>query len=202
MPISGIGISDAARRSAAGRRVPATVAGFTLLELLIVVTIIGVLAGTVLISVGFVSEERKIERDALRLQSLIDLAREEAIMQSREHAILFTETGYRFYLYDHMQQRWIDPPGDRVLRAYELEAPTMLELRLEDRDLVLDAYLRGDGNEDDDVDPPRPQVMLLSSGEMTAFEARFFRDPLGGRVRLRAGIDGSIELEKERFDDR
>jgi hypothetical protein len=45
-------------------------------------------------------------------------------------------------------------------------------------------------------------VMLLSSGEMTVFEAAFFRDPSGGRIILRGEIDGSLTVTKDGFDDR
>ena len=43
---------------------------------------------------------------------------------------------------------------------------------------------------------------VLSSGEMTAFEAEFFRDPAGGHITLTGGIDGSVTVTKDGFDDR
>ncbi len=177
--------------------------GFTLLELLVVMTIIGLLAGAVILSTGAVREERDIEREALRLRSLIVLMREEALMQSREHAVLFGESGYRFYLYDYQQERWVDPPGDSLLAPYELPPSISLELRVEERDLALDpaAHRAGSGSASDEA-APQPQVMILSSGEMTPFQAAFFRDFRDGRITLTAELDGSLTVGREGFDAR
>src|SRR5690606_20576779 len=138
-PISATGTSTDAPISL--RRPVGNVGGFTLLELLVVVTIIGLLAGSIVLSTRYINTERELEREVQRLQSLIDLVREEALMQSREFALLFAESGYRFYLYDHLARRWVDPPGDRLLASYTLHKPIRTELRLEGRDLVLEPTL-------------------------------------------------------------
>jgi len=201
-PISATGTSTDAPISL--RRPVGNVGGFTLLELLVVVTIIGLLAGSIVLSTRYINTERELEREVQRLQSLIDLVREEALMQSREFALLFAESGYRFYVYDHLARRWVDPPGDRLLASYSLPEPIRTELRLEGRDLVLEPTLElaarnREGDEEED-ESPQPHVILFSSGEMTAFEAAFYRDFTGGRVILVGDFDGSFEVRKEGFD--
>src|SRR5690606_22714857 len=95
--VSGIS-TDATLASAAlaGRALRRGARGFTLIELLVVVTIIGLLAGAVLLSTGAVRADRDVEREVNRLRSLIELAREEAIIQSLEDAVVVTEAGCRF----------------------------------------------------------------------------------------------------------
>jgi len=183
--------------------------GFSLLELLVVVMIIGLIAGAAVLSMGVVGTDREIEREVIRLRTLLDLLREEAIMQSRDFAVLFAEDGYRFYIYDYQQLQWVDPVGDELLAARQLGEPIRLDLRVEDRDLVLEpevaAVMSGadeeeEEEEEEEDDGPEPQIMILSSGEMTPFEASFYRDLADGRFILTAELDGSFEVSEDGFD--
>ena len=63
----------------------------------------------------------------------MNLLREEALMQSRDFGVEFAENGYRFYVYDYQQLRWILPLGDNLLAARELVEPVNVDLRVEDR---------------------------------------------------------------------
>jgi len=169
--------------------------GFSLLELLVVVTIIGVFVGATVLSLGVLGSDRELEREVLRFRSLVDLLREEAVMEGRDYGILFSETGYRFYIYDYTRLIWLDPIGDNFLRAYQLREPLTLSLALEDRQLVLD---REFGSEI--LEQPEPHVVILASGEMTPFSAAFFREINGGRFMLTGELDGSLEVSQDGFD--
>lgn len=173
-------------------------AGFTLLELLVVTAIIGLFAGVAVLSIGVVGDERDLERESLRLRSLLELVREEALMQSRDFGVLFAEDGYRFYIYDYAQSRWVEPMNDRLLAARELEPPLRLDLRVEDRDLLLAAFDSSSSasDADEDENEPEPQVMILSSGEMTPFELSFRRESDGASLTLTGGLDGGFEVEE------
>ncbi|MDH5436311.1 MAG: prepilin-type N-terminal cleavage/methylation domain-containing protein, partial [Gammaproteobacteria bacterium] len=77
------------------------VRGFTLLELLIVITIISMIVGLVSLSVGLVGNV-PLERESKRLHMLISEAGKEAIIQSRIIGISFTDNSYHFLeLKDH-----------------------------------------------------------------------------------------------------
>ena len=141
MQTLGIGISTDRRRSRPRIFRPGT-AGFSLIELLVVVTIIGVFAGAAVLSLGVLGSDRELEREAFRFRSLLDLLTEEAVMESRDYGIMFSERAYRFYVYDRQQQLWIDPIGDYFLSEHQLEEPLSMALFMEERDIVLDPEVR------------------------------------------------------------
>jgi general secretion pathway protein H len=166
--------------------------GFTLLELLVVVAIIAVFVGAVVLQVGIASgADHETEREVARLKSLVDLAHEEALLQTRDFGVFFTRSAYRFYVYDHGLQKWNLPLDDRLLTEHAIDERLQLRLALvvEDRELVLPETF---ATEDDEE--PEPQVLVLSSGEITPFEARVFVDPAVGEHVLTAELTGATEI--------
>jgi len=194
--------------------------GFSLLELLVVVVIIGILATMMTLSLGVTGGDRELEQDVDRLRALIAVASEDALLQGRELGITFVEDGYEFALLDPDENRWVrlqsDPVlksrafGDNVELVVEIEGR---EVRLQTRDEFNDQFEAvEEQTEESETTTERgspfrgrnneflPQIFIFSSGEISPpFEARMRREFQNQVLVLAVEADGSLEMTRESY---
>jgi len=157
--------------------------GFTLLELMVVILIIGVILTFAGLSTGGDSRAEQLQREASRLIALIDMASEQAMLRSEQLAIRFGDTDYEFMLLQ--AGKWAALEDDGPLRAREL--PKGIELRLELEENPPPGLQA--------QDTEAPQVFVLSSGEMTPFTLTFSAPESEQRYVVKASLLGRLELE-------
>jgi general secretion pathway protein H len=198
MPTSDPGISgkhDFPGRGARDR-------GFSLLEIMVVVAIIGIFVGVTMLSADLVSFERRMEQEARRLGTLLDFVTDEALLQSQDFGLLICEDGYHFFIYNYDVEDWI-PYTAKPFEGYLVDQNMLLTLRLDDAEVVLettaDAYPRNWSlplAEDELDQMPDPQITILSTGEITPFVIDFLRrtDPLDPGVGLNVAFNGEYEV--------
>ena len=103
--------------------------GFTLVEILVVLLIIGVISAAVLLSVNVTGRDRDLEKESERLLALVNYAREQAELQTREYGLIFHDDGYQFVAYDPRRGVWREVYEDDSLRLRKL--PDGLDFTLE-----------------------------------------------------------------------
>lgn len=151
--------------------------GFTLVELLVVLVILGCVVGVVTLSTGLASPERALRNEAERLAGLIGVVSEEAVLDNRDYGIRFEAQAYQVLRHDPQQQRWQALGQD----LHRLPAWAVLSVELEEGALHL-----ADDEAQDDL---QPQLVLLSSGELSPFQLTLADQRRGG-ARLRLSSDG------------
>jgi len=150
--------------SGARRRRPARAAGFTLVEILVVVVIIALVSVSLLLSINLTGRDSELEKESQRLTELVNLAREQAELQTREYGLLCQQDSYQFVSYDVRRNLWRTIPEDDTLRQRKLPTGIDLKLVIEGHPVVLNHP-----KEKDDPTINQPQIMIFSNGDLTSF---------------------------------
>ena len=133
-------------------------AGFTLVELLVVVVMVGILMGTVVLGFTGVDTEQRLKGGAEQLAYTVEMARQYALQRNREWGLYVDPDAIQFVEFDPEAQSWIEQT-DRPFGDLELPPNVRLWVEAEGFEQLA---------KDDDQDE-LPDVILFSSGEVTPY---------------------------------
>jgi len=181
--------------------------GFTLIEILVVLVIIGILLSVAMLSFGILRDDDNLDREARRLSTLIELVSDEATTQGRDFGLEFMTAGYRFVEYDPLLDQWFEIIGDDYLAQRELDEGVEFELFLEEHKVLLHTEAQETERENKDEDRNRPardltddylpHVLIMSSGDITPFELRFVRFADRSELVLTLSLAGELEIQAD-----
>lgn len=184
------------RDTASSRRSAA--AGFTLLEVLIVIVIIGILAAIVGLKIGNRALDDRLQAEAERFEQLVRLAQEETQVKGIPLGLRFTTSGYQFLDLDD-KGAWVDY-NNGVLHKRNLVAPFFAELHVEGRMVPPE-------QDQKPVSDPRdpnsaknklqPQILLLPGGETTAFAVDLKVQNYPSWFHIESDALGRVRLERQ-----
>ena len=160
-------------------------AGFTLLELMAVILIIGIIVSFASLSIGQ-NTSRIVQDEVERLHGLIQLAGEEAVLQRRELALEFDRDSYQFL--EMGSEGWQPIEEDKMLRKRPLPEVVEVELTLED----VEASFEDKKN--------LPRIFILSSGELSPFTLVLKIDE-GEEYSLQGEFNGNLILKRAEADE-
>ena len=158
-------------------------AGFTLLEVMLVMVLMAVILSSVSLSFDIRSDYDKTKEEARRFQAALQLAADYGLLNNVQLGIIVKKNQYQFLI--HNGEDWQTISEDKTFAPYELEEGFELELTLgelswmEDYDAEEGLFSSTDEEDDDDDKKKKliPQIYLFSSGELTPFTVQFSYTP-------------------------
>ena len=175
---------------------------FTLIEILVVISIIGIVISIALLSIGVLGDDRDLRTEGRRVIALVQLAQDEATMQGREFGIEFMTNSYRFVEFDPFLNVWGEIIGDDTLRLRQLPEGAEFDLYIEGQRIFLDPEPAQIEDPEDErsavsVEDYAPHILVFSSGDMTAFELRILQTELDQTIALESDLLGNIKFKEE-----
>jgi general secretion pathway protein H len=161
---------------------PSRKAGFTLIEIMVVIVIIGILINFAVLSMRSNTPIDQLNEESRRLKSLIEIASEEALLRSSFIGIDISETGYAFLRYE--DKTW-QPLTDNLFRGRELPEEVSLSV----------TTAQPMDNDDDDDQKLAPEIILFSSGEITQFDLKISSIHSDDYYRLSGDETGELTLD-------
>jgi len=174
------------------------VRGFTLIEIMVVLVVVGILVSLFTLSMGSLTEDEDREH-MRRLEALLGLALEEASIQGREIGLRFYQHGYEFSAREWRENK------DGSLEVYWAPLQDdLLRPRFTGDELSFDIEL--DGNqitllfEADSEKAYRPHVEINSDGFVEPPFVALLRPAFSNRgVALSVTEDGTVEWVEDDF---
>lgn len=158
--------------------------GFTLIEMMVVVVIIGIMINYAMLSFRSSSPSDQLNTEANRLKSLLEVAKEEALLRSSLIGVDILKDGYGFLRLDNGNWQQMD---DTMFRNRTLPDDVHL--------VLIEGQPPGD-----DKEKRTPEIILLNSGEMTPFDLKITSLNTDDYYRLTGSETGELTLDKVAAD--
>jgi len=157
--------------------------GFTLVEILVVVVIMAVIISLAVLSIGVTGRDAQLDEESRRIEGLVNLLHERAVLEGRDFGLRIEPTAYEFVEYEPTRDRWLSLNDEQEFRHRDLPKGVTFQLELDSIIVVLKPI---DRTLLSDEPPPAPQVAIAASGEGTPFRLTLVRDA----TQAKAAVDG------------
>lgn len=159
--------------------------GFTLIEVLVVIVIIGIVAGAAVLALGD-SRPRELRSEGRRLLQVLEWAAEEAVLRQTQLGIVVDDDGYRLVEWSLAKRAWLSPAAEATLPAGHWRGRFHADLKIQ-------------GEAPGDQTSPGPDLVFLSSGDFDPFQWRLtLTDRVSPAVIIAGSADGRFTWTEER----
>jgi len=166
--------------------------GFTLVEILVVVVIMAVVISLAVLSIGVTGRDSQLDEESRRIEGLISLLHDRALLEGRDFGLRIEPTAYEFVVYEPRRDRWMPMDQEHEFRRRDLPKGLRFQLQLDSQTVVLKAV---DRTLSSDAAPPAPQLAIAASGEGTPFRLTLLRDATQAEASVDGDALGKLSLE-------
>jgi general secretion pathway protein H len=150
--------------------------GFTLIEILVVLLIIGISLGFALLAFGDFGGDRRIIMAAEQFVNYIQFIQHEALLENNTLGIRLDQNSYQMMRFD-TTNNWQTVPSKNIFRPHYFPRNAMIQF---------------DGTT---VKSPNPQIIINPSGDMNNFILTVGTSKLKNLVKVVGYYNGSITLQ-------
>lgn len=175
--------------------------GFTLLEILVMLVVIGITISFVTLSIGVGGRPVELQTEAEKLTGMLQLALEESVLTGKPLGLRINETlerdGTHFvYEWSVLEQgTWQVLEQHPVLQDGQTAEGVELDLTLEGVDIKLQQENKEDEDDSKLKEKYQPDIFILQSGELTPFTLHISNPELPGLVyRIKGNPAGALRL--------
>lgn len=162
--------------------------GFTLLEILVVISIIAIGMGLIVVSISPNDPRRELRKEAYNVKQTVKLLVDEAIFKHKELGIKVHEHHLSFMERDAQTQAWqkLSQAEDTFYEDYQFPGYITVFLEMEDVEVFLNPLqdeleqsiasiqpLENFDQFEEEEEQLKPDIYIFSSGELTAFTLEF-----------------------------
>lgn len=166
--------------------------GFTLIEIMLVLVVVSIMAGLATVAMG-PNPYKDLYREALRLQAVMQMAADEAMLQGAQWSLAIPETGYQFLLFEPEELTWL-PIEAEPFGLHQVHEAVSMQINVEGEQLDPRAQeqmqrMRAMGDT-----KLRPVILLLSSGEITPFSIIMRHAKMDSIIKVQSDGISPIEI--------
>jgi len=142
--------------------------GFTLIEILVVITIAAILVGAVVLNIDLANPSKTVDKTTRRTSLLMQLASDQAVYSRQQFGIRFHPDSYTFFILAPTEKgdpAWEIFPDSR-LNFEPPDLPVEFQVDISGIPIILETLVE-DLDAATEEEPLKPHVLFLSNGEIT-----------------------------------